>query len=306
MFYISGIYDEVLTAHLEGLDSNYSHRKAKICDSRLYCSISDLETVIVCVFDSDDNSTEWYKVYDLIRLMEDYNLEVRGISLDYFSIAKKKHLDKPWYLDSIKCLTIRKSIALISKKDKTDLVKMKMLGADIDNNAVLKNIPNFLISNNTLKIPRSVLKLDTWDYCDFGSTKALETIKTVEIYDTLDLRDKLTIKSISRFMKVCANMCLVKIYADTLVVNGDLHINPSRLKELRCENILVRGNLSMTGLKTMMGSLNTEPSYMAISCNRLFHDKKVILADKDYIHVLDFKLDEYRKMKNCGRISLGE
>ena len=83
MFYISGIYDKALTMYVKDLYCNHTSTSWNRYGDTLTCNIELIDSIMIAVYDTSDDSTEWYFVQDLLNILQTSSLTIQGIDVSF-------------------------------------------------------------------------------------------------------------------------------------------------------------------------------------------------------------------------------
>lgn len=275
MFYVSKIFDKVGSVIKDSLYVG-NQRTYTIGNHYISCNFSELRGIYIDVYDSDDDTVESYLVSDLLKIIADCGVEIKGISIQYYISYIRNHTASPSNFESILSLKIRSQLLKPSKEYMHSVAKSKLNGINVDLNGYLRDFNILLLKGDSLVLPDNTTTLSF----DFNIPQSeASRIAKVFIPSTLDLKDYTTKTVISRILRSSDSM---------LIVNGDLRLTPTLFRSLHC-NIFVRGKLSVGNFKNFL-----ETEYFT------YIRRRFKFADKDYIYILDTGKEKIFKSKNDG------
>lgn len=283
MFYVCDIYDKGSSYVAKSLRSGIQTSKYAVSAGTIYCSFTDLESIIVCVLDSKDMSTEWYKVIDLVQLIYNYNLEIKGVKFKISESRKKKFscYDISYWLRSI---YIDVSVADSSDSYLKNVARYKLSGVNVNENGVLLSINNSSIKNNTLVLPDVVRSFA------YNTSIKLDGFTTI---DTMILPKNMDVIPENNYCDIRGFLLSSGIRPKNLVVRGYIRINLRVITNMDIPNIFLEGDYRIT-------------SKFFNSNNGFYNFKKVRhynIISKDYIYKVDLDRQEVIKVANDGSIT---
>lgn len=285
MFFISDIYDNVTSYHATELVSGGNNRGYRTYKNTIHCELDGLNSILLCVYDSTDNSSEWYSVIDILKLLATTKVSITGVEYQFYAWAVKGHRARPDYLDSLKSLTISVSISNSSKAHVTTIAKMKLLGVDITTDGTLSCMHDSFVHGDSIILPNEVKYLGHGFYRDSN----MYNVKKLVVSDNFCFNDNNTCFQLKQFFKQ-------RLKNAVLVIDGDLRVTPSSVYDLKM-SMYVRGKLSLGDFKKVMESLSSKSprEYRRFTGLR---GEYFIVADKDYIYTLDFI--QYRVLRKAN------
>lgn len=291
MFYISKIYDSGAALSFNSLTSSSSFKNYSISNDAVSCSYENLRTISVCVYDSSDKSEECYFVIDLLKMIEDYNLDISGVN--FTKPKKPKYSDIPYSLSSI---YIYVSLAEASNSYINNVAKRKLSGYDINTRGVLKSIDYSVIKDRTLVIPDEVRYIDSdIRFINNTNDKVIDTIVLSNNVDLTNLDGNVT--NLGNFIKRYGlTNCI-------LVTSSYVKLTYQFLFYIRVDKIIVKGNLSVGNIKELMKNLINYKRYWR-SDNR----EAITIVTNSYIYRFSFitntasRVTNYRGVENIKGI----
>lgn len=235
MFYISGIYDKALTMYAKDLYCNHTSSSWSRYGDILTCNIELIDSIMVAVYDTSDDSTEWYFVQDLLNILQTSSLTIQGIDVSFY----KKFMDKGYHrIDdavTIRTLHFHVSISKSGRSDLHNIAKIRMLGIDINSDGTLNKAPENFVSNGVFIVPDYVLSFAP-GFAD--ASPYFKSVTSIMVHKDFDLSSHSHIYNLKRFMHN-------NLHQDaTLIVNDDFRLTTSMFSNLKC-NILVKGDVKL-------------------------------------------------------------
>ena len=237
MFYISGIYDKALTMYAKDLYCNHTSSSWSRYGNILTCNIELIDSIMIAVYDTSDDSTEWYFVQDLLNILQTSSLTIQGIDVSFY----KKFTDKGYHrindVATIKTLHFHVSISKSGRSDLHKIAKIRMLGIDIDidSDGTLNKAPENFITNGVFIVPDYVLSFAR-GFAD--ASPYFKSVTSIVIHKDFDLSSHSHIYNLKRFMNN-------NLHQDaTLIVNDDFRLTTSMFSNLKC-NIVVKGDIKL-------------------------------------------------------------
>lgn len=235
MFYISGIYDKALTMYVKDLYCNHTSTSWNRYGDTLTCNIELIDSIMIAVYDTSDNSTEWYFVQDLLNILQTSSLTIQGIDVSFY----KKFMDKGYHrIDdavTIRTLHFHVSISKSGRSDLHNIAKVRMLGIDIDSDGTLNKAPENFVTNGVFIVPDYVLSFAR-GFAD--ASPYFKSVTSIMVHKDFDLYSNSCIYNLKRFMHN-------NLHQDaTLIVNDDFRLTTSMFSNLKC-NILVKGDVKL-------------------------------------------------------------
>lgn len=250
MFYISGIYDKALTMYVKDLYCNHTSTSWHRYDNTLTCNIELIDSIMVAVYDTSDDSTEWYFVQDLLNILQTSSLTIKGIDVSFY----KKFMDKGCHrIDdtvTIKTLHFHVSISKSGRSDLHNIAKVRMLGIDIDidSDGTLNKASENFISNGVFIVPDYVL---SFSYGVSDASPNFKSVTSIVVHKDFDLSSHSCLYNLKRFMRN-------NLHQDaTLVVNDDLRLTTGMFSNLKC-NILVKGDVKLGNFNNYVKNIKKE------------------------------------------------
>lgn len=282
MFCICGIYDGSIEKciHQICLQRNILRRNYSRLYETEYYNFDIIESIKVGVYDTTDNSTEWYDLLGLLKIVESSNVEIDGLKLEYYAKYAKMLIKRPSDIATLKGITIRTTIADTDKKFLPTIAKYKMVGIDISMDGTLRKFDSRFCKDGVVVLPDGVRAIDFRAFSDFNRRTPLHKLiagKNLGIWNI-------------RYFRELFNGGDKNI----VVFEDDVYIDIDTFKHIYC-NIYSRGTLTHSNFNKLMKKVSTSKyGYLA--------NKKFFLADSKSIYVLDFVNYRTYTTKNDGSI----
>ena len=282
MFCICGIYDGSIEKCIRQicLQRNILRRSYSRLSETEYYNFDIVESIKVGVYDTTDNSTEWYDLLGLLKIVESSNVEIDGLKLEYYAKYAKMIIKRPSDLATLKGITIRTTIADVDKKFLPTIAKYKMVGIDISMDGTLRKFDSRFCKDGVVVLPDEVRDIDLRAFSDFNRRTPLHKLiagKNLGIWSINYIREL--------FNGGDKNI---------VVFEDDVYIDIDKFKHLYC-NIYSRGTLTHSNFNKLIKKVST-------SKQGYFANKKFFLADSKSIYVLDFVNYRTYTTKNDGSI----
>lgn len=278
MFYISDIYDDVLKEHF--IDAEFTHAINRCYTSNrcLSCNLDSISTVLVGVYDVSDNSIEYYFLPDLLGIMYNSSIEVKGVECKYF----KKYIDKGYArIDDIVTmmkLKLHVSISGTTKEDVKVLAKAKVMGVDIDTDGALNTMCDNFLVGDSIVIPEYVKSFSREMY---RNSPRYNSVTKLVLHEDFNLNTGLA--GLVWFLK--QNLSKDAL----LVIDGDFKLSTNTFNYLRC-NIYVTNEVKIGNFKAYVNMIKT---------NRYIEMSKAVFTveDSKVKYIIDLVNFEFYKEK---------
>lgn len=282
MFCICGVYDGSIEKCIREicLQRNILRRNYSRLYETEYYNFDIIESIKVGVYDTTDNSTEWYDLLGLLKIVESSNVEIDGLKLEYYAKYAKMPIKRPSDLATLKRIDIRTTIADADKKFLSTIAKYKMIGIDISMDGILRKFDSRFCKDGVVVLPDEVRDIDYRAFSGFNRRTPLHKLiagKNLGIWSIQYIREL--------FNGGDKNI---------VVFEDDVFIDIDKFKHLYC-NIYSRGTLTHSNFNKLIKKVST-------SKHGYFVNKNFFLADSKSIYVLDFVNYRTYTTKNDGSI----
>lgn len=285
MFCICGVYDGSIEKCIREicLQRNILRRDYSRLYETEYYNFDIIESIKVGVYDTTDNSTEWYDLLGLLKIVESSNVEIDGLQLEYYAKYAKMRIKRPSDLVTLKGITIRTTIADTDKKFLPTIAKYKMVGIDISMDGTLRKFDSRFCKDGVVVLPDEVRDIGYRAFSGFNRRTPLHKLIAGK---------NLGIWSIQHIIIELFNGGDKNI----VVFEDDVYIDVDKFLHLCC-NTYSRGTLTHSNFNKLMKKVSSNPSKYANLRNKHF-----FLADSKSIYVLDFVNYRTYTTKNDGSI----
>lgn len=288
MFYVYDVYDKDSGYKVKNLhyypnrdDLNFSCSRDTIICGSLY----DISTLSVGVFDSSDGVTEYYFLPNLLKIVEETGIKIKGLTICYYADIK---CCKPTNISCIKSIEIMGSIANNCKDYIRTLSKLKLVnGVEITSEGKLVSPFETFIKGDILEFPKEVKEL---------SRKFIKNNSIPKGVAKIIVSNEFNFKDYGNAM-LLGHLC--EHPESYLVIDGDFHLTPSIFGHLKT-NIFVRGKLTLGNFNRNMKSLSDNqfnPKYKYF-LRSLQNCGVFTVSDSRFINIFDFREFKVTKVKN--------
>lgn len=241
--------------------------------NKISCSLDKANEIKVGVFDTRDSVVEWYTVADLVDFVKETNIEIKGLNLGYG-------------LNILTSCKLNVTLPVPSLKYREAVAKLKLAGIDITEDGVLHSYNPSFCKGGTISFPDEVFYIDRDVFTNIDWLPANKFI----VGSNLDLE---SVSYVTELLKPSSN--------NTVIFNSDVHI-PLDLFCYIKSNIFSRGMLTLDDFNKVLKDLNNLDPASNYAIYRELKGRKFYLADKYYIHTLDFINCKVYTVKNNGTI----
>lgn len=290
MFYICGVYNKALCRYFRRLYLTNYRKDLCIYDERLCCMFEDSGNVLLGVFDSTDNSVEWYGVLDLLSIIDSANVEIKGVNIEYLKSYTKRGTARPSNTDSMKSCTIDVTLVNTSTEFRRDIAKSKLLGVEILPDGTLMNYSPTFCKDGILTFP---------DEVHYLGNRCFRYDDKLPAYMFL-VGKNFALRDVGKVVG-----CLSYGDKNVVVFQDDITVSRRLFEDIRC-NIYTRGTMKYGNFESLMSALvnhNNKKFNGYWRYRDLISDKrKIFLADSNKICILDFGNLSVTVIKNDGQI----
>lgn len=271
MYYVCDIYDTKgrKNKYLEIKFSDLYKQSVYTFSGVPYCSMESLNRFMIGIYDSSDESIEYYTAGQIVEIIKKFNIDIKGVALN-ISITSYIYI----------------SVAIVNPSNDLlkDITRNKFLGIQYMNEAYeLIKINKEFIDKDTLIIPEGIkyisnkiLEEDNVDPSYFNCTR-------IKLPDSFDFKYKLV--NLGRLAN--SSYKRVRDTSDNFIItNKDLIIDKKFFKNTCC-SVISSGKIEFaTNLDTLFyeRGLSGIAYYSYINRDSLFY-----YIDKNSTKILDFK-----------------
>lgn len=289
MFYICGICDADTGKYFGKIYISNSATAYTVSRDVVTCSFKHIRNIQAGVFDSTDNSIEWYDILDLLKIVESSNVEINGLELKYYVNFKKDGTARPTNIPSLREYNLITTISVPDREFMQTIAKYKMMGIDIDLDGTLKKFDSRFCKDGVVVLPDEVRGTGIGIFSNFDRSIPLYKFIVGKNFNFND------IGVISGILN-CGDKNVV-VFEDDVSISLDNFI---RIKN----NVYSRGTLTHGDFNKIMDRLiksNTRIKGRFFDYNKI-PSRKYFLADSENVYVLDFINFKTYTTKNDGSI----
>ena len=289
MFYICGIYDADTRKYFRKIYISNSATVYNDLRDVITCSFRHIRNIQAGVYDSADNSIEWYDIIDLLKIIESSNVEINGLELKYYADFKKDGTARPTNISSLREYNIVTTISIPDKEFMHTIAKYKMMGIDIDLDGTLKKFDSRFCKDGVVVLPDEVRGTGIGIFSNFDRSIPLYKFIVGKNFNFND------IGVISGILN-CGDKNVV-------VFKDDVNISLDDFSSIG-NNIYSRGTLTHGDFNKIMDKLvksNRRIRGRFFDYNKI-PSRKYFLADSENVYVLDFINYKTYTTKNDGSI----
>lgn len=190
-------------------------------------------SVSICVFDTDDNSEEWYTLPELFNIMNRYDARVYGVGDPKYTKESPYICTRFIDLRTLVSIDIMVSFGGLGMDGVKKATLQKMVGASFNRNGVLNEIPKAFIKGDTLVFPDNILDLATSELPQGTLLKRVSISENFHFNNTESLR--------------YLSLILMRYVDVVLEVRGDIKVTSNIFRKLLC-NIHATGTISVSSI----------------------------------------------------------
>lgn len=279
MFYIFDLYNKFTLDHYDyavfgSATKNFISctRVGKKC---VFSSLDDIDFLVVGVYDSSDDTKEYYHLFDLMNIIK-YNKNISINGLEYTLLRRLKNRGVTSYLglDSINSLRLDVTLSNPSKDFLNSITKNKLIGREYtDKKGYLIGYNSSMLKDGVLIIPDGIVNISRFrdSYNDCSS-----------LFNSVYIPKSLNIHTTN-----LSNLCNLRLSGNIdskggcFIFEGDINITSSRLFDLKCPLIKSLGKIKYNKSELKRVFIYSESLIDCIG-------DKIYLVDKDSVTEINF------------------